>query len=64
MKWDCRGIKEQINKIQEAGKGFASYKALKALDTTITSLMADDDNDINALLTYRRQVRLALRSYR
>lgn len=64
MKWDCRGIKEQLNKIQESGKGFTSYKALKALDATITSLMADDDNDTNALLTYRRQVRIALKSYR
>ena len=64
MKWDCRGIKEQLNKIQRSGRGFAAYKALKALDTTITSLVADSDNDTNALLTYRRQVRMTLRSYR
>lgn len=62
--WDCRGIKEQLNKIQRAGKGFSSYRALKALDSTITSLMADSDNDTNALLTYRRQVRTELKSYR
>ena len=61
--WDCRGIKEQLNKIQRAGKGFSSYRALKALDATITSLVADSDNDTNALLTYRRQVRMELKSY-
>lgn len=61
--WDCRGIKEQLNKIQRTGKGFSSYRALKALDTTITSLVADSDNDTNALLTYRRQVRMELKSY-
>ena len=64
MKWDYRGIKDQLNKIMEAGKGFSAYRALKALDATITSLMADGDGDQNQLLTYRRQVRMALRSYR
>lgn len=62
--WDCRGIREQLNKIQRTGKGFSSYRALKALDATITSLVADGDNDASALLTYRRQVRTELKSYR
>lgn len=64
MKWDCRGIKEQINNIKKADKGFKAYRALKLLDTTISSLMADNDNDMNQLLTYRRQVRMELRNYR
>lgn len=64
MKWDCRGIKEQISNIKKADKGFKAYRALKLLDTTISSLMADNDNDMNQLLTYRRQVRMELRNYR
>lgn len=64
MKWDCRGIKEQINKIKESGKSFTSYKALKGLDNTISALMQDTDNDTNSLLTYRRIVRTELRAYK
>ena len=69
MKWNCPGVKEEIEKIKEflntsrrADKSFIAYKALKTLDNTISSLMSDEDNDINYLLTYRRQVRILLRT--
>ena len=68
MKWDCRGTKEAIEKIKNflatskrADKDFIAYKALKEQDRVITSLLADEDNDQNSLLTYRRQVRTLLR---
>ena len=52
MKWDCRGIKEQISNIKKADKGFKAYRALKLLDTTISSLMADNDNDMNMFFVW------------
>ena len=68
MKWNCSGVKEEIENIKSflssskrADKNFVGYKALKQLDNTITTLMSDSDNDQNTLLTYRRQVRLMLR---
>ena len=68
MKWKCLGVKEEIEDIKKflisskrADKNFVGYKALKQLDNTITNLMSDSDNDTNALLTYRRQVRTLLR---
>ena len=65
MKWNCSGVKEEIENIlsssKRADKNFVGYKALKQLDNTITTLMSDSDNDQNTLLTYRRQVRLMLR---
>lgn len=68
MKWDCRGTKEAIEKIKNflatskrADKDFVAYKALKEQDRVITSLLADEGNDQNSLLTYRRQVRTLLR---
>lgn len=68
MKWKCLGVKEEIEDIKKflisskrADKNFVGYKALKQLDNTITTLMSDSDNDTNALLTYRRQVRTLLR---
>lgn len=67
MNWNCIGVKEEIEKIKKflssskrADKNFVAYKALKSLDSTITSLISDSDNDHNTLLTYRRQVRMLL----
>lgn len=69
MSWNCLGVKEEIKNIKtflesskRADKNFAAYKSLKRLDITITNLMEDCDNDTNSLLTYRRQVRLLLKS--
>lgn len=68
MKWNCLGVKEEIENIKSflnsskrADKNFVVYKELKQLDNTITTLMSDSDNDQNTLLTYRRQVRIMLR---
>lgn len=60
--WDYRGIKEQLEKIKNADLGQA-YKALKGLDNTISALLAEDREN-PYLMTYRRQVRMALRAYR
>lgn len=69
MKYKCVGVTEQISKIAEfikasrrSDKNATAYKALKELDSTITTLIDDSDNDENYLLTCRRQVRLMLRS--
>ena len=60
--WDYRGIKEQLEKIKKADFRKA-YKALKGLDNTITALLAEDSGN-TYLMSYRRQVRMALRAYR
>ena len=69
MKWDCKGIKEDIQNIKDflntsrkADKSFIAYKRLKALDNVITSLMEDDENDIKCLFTCRHKVRLLIKS--
>lgn len=71
MKWDCRGVKQEIEDIKEflatskrADKDFAALKALKKLDKTITALIQDEDNDKPSLLTYRRQVRQLLLQFK
>lgn len=71
MKWNCLGVKENIEKIKsflntskKADKDFIAYKALKELDRNITVLLADEDNDSNHLLSYRRQVRQLLLQFR
>lgn len=71
MKWNCPGIKEQIEKIKifiatskSLEKDYVAYKALKQLDAVITSELSDKDNDTNSLLTYRRQVRQLLLAYK
>lgn len=71
MKWNCLGIKENIEEIKsflntskKADKDFIAYKALKELDRNITVLLADEDNDSNHLLSYRRQVRQLLLQFR
>lgn len=71
MKWNCLGVKESINEIKnfintskKADKDFIAYKALKELDRNITVLLADEDNDSNHLLSYRRQVRQLLLQFR
>lgn len=71
MKWNCPGIKEQIEKIKifiatskSLDKDYVAYKALKQLDVVITSELSDEDNDTNSLLTYRRQVRQLLLTYK
>ena len=68
MKWDCRGVKENIENIKsflatskKANKNFVAYKALKEQDRVITNLLADKDNDESSLMSYRRQVRVLLR---
>lgn len=68
MKWNCPGVKNEIEKIKEflhtsrkADKNLIAYKALKSLDNTITSLTVDAENDEKFLLTYRREVRLLMR---
>lgn len=68
MKWDCRGVKENIENIKnflttskKADKNFIAYKALKEQDRVITNLLADKDNDERNLMSYRRQVRVLLR---
>ena len=68
MKWDCRGVKENIENIKsflanskKANKNFVVYKALKEQDRVITNLLADKDNDEHSLMSYRRQVRVLLR---
>lgn len=68
MKWDCRGVKENIENIKsflatskKANKNFVAYKALKEQDRVITNLLADKDNDERSLMSYRRQVRVLLR---
>lgn len=68
MKWDCRGVKENIENIKsflanskKANKNFVVYKALKEQDRVITNLLADKDNDERSLMSYRRQVRVLLR---
>lgn len=68
MKWDCRGVKENIEKIKsflatskKANKNFVAYKAIKEQDRVITNLLADKDNDERSLMSYRRQVRVLLR---
>ena len=60
--WDYRGIKEELNKIKTASP-VKAYKALKGLDNTISALLAEDTGN-TYLMTYRRQVRMALRAYR
>ena len=71
MKWNCLGVKERIDEIKnfintskKADKDFIAYKALKELDNNITVLLADEDNDSNHLLSYRRQVRQLLLQFR
>lgn len=71
MKWNCTGIKERIEEIKlfisssrRSDRDFVAYKALKELDKTISALIADEDNDICNLLSYRRQVRQLLLQYR
>lgn len=71
MKWNCLGVKENIEEIKsflntskKADKDFIAYKALKELDRNITVLLADEDNDSNHLLSYRRQVRQLLLQFR
>ena len=71
MKWNCPGVKEEIEKIKNfiatskrADKDFIAYKALKELDNNITVLLTDPDNDSNYLLSYRRQVRQLLLQFR
>lgn len=61
MKWDCRGVKENIENIKsflatskKANKNFVAYKALKEQDRVITNLLADKDNDERSLMSYRR----------
>lgn len=68
MKWDCRGVKENIENIKnflatsrKADKNFIAYKALKEQDRVITNLLANKDNDESSLMSYRRQVRVLLR---
>lgn len=68
MKWNCTGVKEEIENIKsflvksrKADKAFIAYKALKQLDHTISVLEQDSENDLSWLLTYRRQVRTLLR---
>lgn len=68
MKWDCRGVKENIENIKnflatskKADKNFIAYKALKEQDRVITNLLAEQDNDERSLMSYRRQVRILLR---
>ena len=68
MKWDCRGVKENIENIKnflatskKADKNFIAYKALKEQDRVITNLLADKDNDERSLMSYRRQVRILIR---
>ena len=71
MKWNCTGVKERIEEIKNfittskrADKDFIAYKALKELDSNITVLLTDPDNDSNYLLSYRRQVRQLLLQFR
>ncbi len=71
MKWNCPGVKESIEEIKNfittskrADKDFIAYKALKELDSNITVLLTDPDNDSNYLLSYRRQVRQLLLQFR
>lgn len=71
MKWNCPGVKERIEEIKNFittskrdDKDFIAYKALKELDRNITVLLADEDNDSNHLLSYRRQVRQLLLQFR
>lgn len=68
MKWNSIGVKERIEEIEKflstsnrADKSSTAYRALKQLDTTITTLLSDNYNDENSLLTYRRQVRMMIR---
>lgn len=68
MKWDCIGVKENIENIKnflatskKADKNFIAYKALKEQDRVITNLLAEQDNDERSLMSYRRQVRILLR---
>lgn len=71
MKWNCPGVKESIEEIKNfittskrADKDFIAYKALKELDSNITVLLTDPDNDSNYLLSYRHQVRQLLLQFR
>ena len=71
MKWNCLGVKENIEEIKsflntskKADKDFIAYKALKELDRNITVLLADEGNDSNHLLSCRRQVRQLLLQFR
>lgn len=71
MKWNCPGVKERIEEIKNfmatskrADKDFIAYKALKELDSNITVLLTDEDNDSNHLLSYRRQVRQLLLQFK
>lgn len=71
MKWNCPGVKESIEEIKNfittskrADKDFIAYKALKELDSNITILLTDPDNDSNYLLSYLRQVRQLLLQFR
>jgi hypothetical protein len=69
-KWKCPEIGKRIEVLREAKKNartlnrlISVYGAFKSLDHIITIDMQDDDNDMNALLTYRRIVRQELRAF-
>jgi hypothetical protein len=60
--WDYRGLQERLNQLTGA-KPISAYRGLKALDETITSLMAcvSAEQETNVLLTFRRKTRMQLR---
>lgn len=66
--WDSRGIGERLKQIEEfmntskrRNADIEAYRALKALDKTITAQLEDKDNDPKQLMTYRRKVRQRLK---
>lgn len=66
--WKCPGVKQSIEETDKfiktsrrADKNAVAYRKLKQLDSNITALMSDPDNDKSSLLTYRRKVRQLLR---